>query len=113
MYESRPRHDPQELERELARFGAPTDVIERVAARETQETVEIHADNLETVALFSALATQWRHAGMTGIRVGLDYRAIPPTAQAMGIELTRELFEGLRVMESEALKVMREAEREA
>lgn len=39
---------------------------------------------------------------------GLDYAAIPPTAKAMRIKLTPERFDGLRVMEGEALRVVGE-----
>jgi len=38
-------------------------------------------------------------------RTGLDYAAIRPTADMMGIEVNPALFMDLKAMESEALKV--------
>lgn len=66
----------------------------------------IWPDNWKTLELFIAMGTQWR-AGMGG-PTGLDYTALPVVAKAMRIKLTRERFDGIRVMEGEALRVMGE-----
>ena len=50
-----------------------------------------------------SLSTQWRRAGLTGVRIGLDYGAIPATAQLLGVDLTEDRFHDIRVMESAAL----------
>lgn len=50
------------------------------------------------------MGTQWR-VGMSGA-TGLDYTALNTVAKAMQIKLTTARFDGLRVMEGEALKVM-------
>jgi len=108
MYGRRPRHDSQNLAEELRRFRAPPEVIAAALREREDEVVAIHPDNVETVTLFAALSTQWRHAGLTGVRIGLDYQAIEPTARMLGITLNPNIFSGLRVMEMEALAAMRE-----
>lgn len=60
--------------------------------------------NWKIVRLFIALATQWR-VGMNGA-TGLDYAAVPPVARGYGIRLTQSVWDGLRAMEGEALRVM-------
>jgi hypothetical protein len=59
------------------------------------------------VQLFIACGTQWR-IGMAG-PTGLDYVAMAVVARAMGVKLTAARMDGIRVMESEALKVMGKA----
>jgi len=63
--------------------------------------------------LFTALGTQWSRAGLNGALAGLRYEAIGPTARMIGVRVTPEMFEDLRIMEAEALTVFGErAERE-
>lgn len=54
--------------------------------------------------LFVAMETQWRH-GFNG-PVGLDYSAIGPTLEMIGLEGVdrKELFWQMQALESEALK---------
>lgn len=52
------------------------------------------------------MGTQWR-VGMGGA-IGLDYNTITVVARGLRIKLTPERFDGLRVMEGEALRVMAE-----
>lgn len=69
--------------------------------------------NWAALRVFLSLATQWRRAGMEGVRTGLDYRALPVVAGALGIPADADLLARLRVLEGEALRVMgEEAERE-
>lgn len=72
------------------------------------EACEIWAELLPAVRLFEALMSQWRVGA--GGRTGLDYAAIPATARLVGIKgrALREAFDGLRVMEGEALRWFRE-----
>ena len=55
------------------------------------------------------MQTQWR-IGMAG-PTGLDYAALPAVLSLCGIDAAdhTDTFEALRVMEAEALDVMREA----
>lgn len=72
-----------------------------------EEVVEIWPENLPAYNLFNALVTQWR-VGMGGA-TGLDYGVVPLTMRMMGIPRSEwpALFEDVRVMEREALGVMR------
>jgi hypothetical protein len=60
------------------------------------------------VQLLVALGTQWRMAPMGGA-VGLDYGAVRPTLQLLGVPRAQwgELFKDLQVMEAAAVKAMR------
>lgn len=65
--------------------------------------IEIGAGEVDAVHLFFALDTQWLRAGMSGVRVGLDYAKIEPTARLIGLEPAPPLFADLRIMEHAAL----------
>lgn len=52
------------------------------------------------------MATQWR-VGFGGA-IGLDYSVIETVARLIGVRLKKATFEGLQLMESEALKVFAE-----
>lgn len=67
-------------------------------------TIEIAPDEVDVVALFLALRTQWRLHAMTGAATGLIYEALPHTASMSGIEMSPTLFADLQTMESAALK---------
>lgn len=74
-----------------------------------EEEVEVWPDAWPAFRLFDAMGTQWR-LGQGGAS-GLDYTAIPATAEMLGIkrrDLT-DIFPDLRVMEVEALAVMAES----
>lgn len=62
----------------------------------------------DAVAVFMAMATQWRWvgAGMAGaFQVGLDYSVLDRTALALKVELTPAVFNDIRLLELETLKV--------
>lgn len=40
---------------------------------------------------------------MSGVRLGIEYAAVPATAAMLGIEMNPELFDDLRTMEGAAL----------
>lgn len=64
----------------------------------------------DTIRLALATAGQWRFApfGLGGARpVALDLTAIDAAARWLGITPSPRLFEGLAIMEREALKTMR------
>lgn len=93
-------YEPGPSEKELAAFGIkPSDLPEVV--------VEVLPDVWPAFQLFRALSTQWR-TGMAGA-TGLDYAAIPITGDLLGMstEEIRTAFEDIRIMEGEALDVMR------
>jgi hypothetical protein len=55
------------------------------------------------VALFLALRTQWRRAGLDGRMVGLDYAAARSVAEWQGMTVDAALLNDLMVLEAAAL----------
>ena len=74
--------------------------------------IEVWPENEGATGAFIAMQTQWR-AGMGGA-TGLDYNAIPAVLRLTGVVRGdwSDTFECLRIMESEAMKVMNEARHE-
>lgn len=68
----------------------------------------IWPENETAVAVFAAMGTQWR-VGNAG-PIGLDYAALPAVLRLTGVPRAEwaDAFECVRVMEAEALVVMRE-----
>lgn len=61
--------------------------------------------HIEPVRVFAALLTQWRMTP-SGKLLGLDYAAIPPVLQLLGVRRSKwsALFDQLRIMEAAAVK---------
>jgi len=87
------------------RFGFPAELIAAIEQTGVQDECEVWAENWETVRAFAAISTQWRVVvGMGGAAyVGLDYAAARAGLELSGFEVTPALWDGIRVMESEAL----------
>ena len=70
------------------------------------EVIEVYPDNWKAFLTFDGMSTQWR-TGAIGA-TGLDYNVIPLVAKSVGVKgkEIKELLPDIRVMESEALKVM-------
>lgn len=104
---------------------AEADIAVRVAAEIARrppapEPVELDEDDEgRAAALFLALDTQWRWTGSGmvagnggfGVRIGLDYTAIAPTAAGLELVVDRRVMLDLRAMEAEALTTFSEARR--
>lgn len=75
---------------------------------------EVWPENELTLNVFVSMDTQWRViAGMASFSyMGLDYRALRDTLEMTGAKRKQwpEIFSGIRVMESAALKVFRTKE---
>lgn len=80
--------------------------LEDVAGDQT--AAEVWPDNWQAVSAFIALGTQWRVG--PGGPTGLDYTAIPVVLRALRVKRAdhSDVFDALRVMEIEALSIMRE-----
>lgn len=66
------------------------------------------------VRAFTVAATQWRWVSFgfaDPARVGLDYAGLSAAAQLDGIEITPEIFAGIRIMEAAALAAFSEGVR--
>ena len=95
--------DPNEV---AARTGLPLDLL---SESETFAQADgIYPDNLDAVAVFADLLTQWRWgpAGPTG----LDYTALSVVLDLRDIASSdrASIFDGVKVMEREALATIRE-----
>jgi hypothetical protein len=65
--------------------------------------LELWPENVAPVRLFDMMQTQWR-VGMSG-PIGLDYTALPARFRpGSGTRRDRAVFNGLQVMEAEALR---------
>lgn len=99
--------------------GGALDEARRDAAKwgfELPETVEdpaeaIWPEHVPALEAFLIVATQWRTAATLAgvIYVGLDYGAARDGLHMAGIEVTPELWGELQLIETGALKAMREA----
>lgn len=63
--------------------------------------IEVWPDCMQTVEVFIDMDTQWRRAGMSGERAGMDYTVLPVVFGIRGIPKKQwpDLFDDLRVME--------------
>lgn len=76
--------------------------------RAKAEALGIFPANWAALRVFLNLTTQWRHAGAGGEPIGLDYPAIPVVAQLLCVAADADLLARLRVLEGEALRILRE-----
>jgi hypothetical protein len=79
--------------------------------RAADEAIELAPDEADAFSLFRTLGTQWRHHAMTGMRLGIDYAAVEPTARMLGVTMTPALLLDLQLMEAAALDAWAEARR--
>lgn len=101
-------------------FGAPAAEIERMEqalqARKSEKAAEsspdlfgVWADNLPVIEAWSRVETQWRTAGITGVKTGLDYSAVIDWLQLFVKRGDRKnIMQGIQVMERAALAAMAE-----
>jgi hypothetical protein len=105
---------PKLIKSLLQQGASPEEALSQAAAREALKNTQsaknegdadrvITPDMEPAILLFLGADTQWRSAGMSGMRVGLDYTALPIVAQALGVVLDTEVFSDLKVIESGAL----------
>jgi hypothetical protein len=91
-------------------MGASPEELAQWAARAERNAKEsgfpVLPENLDAVRLFCAASTQWRRAGMGGVPLGLEYPGLEAASRMMGVAMTPELFESVRVMEFAALEVL-------
>jgi hypothetical protein len=77
------------------------------AAQEAQGFAVL-PENWDAVMLFLKCCTQWRHAGLAGIRTGLDYSAVDVVMRHTDIKDPQDAFWRLQQIESEALAALAE-----
>ncbi|MFE3838889.1 hypothetical protein [Pseudogemmobacter sonorensis] len=84
--------------------------IARAMLGADEQTVILPVSERDTIRLALASAGQWRIApyGLGGARpVALDLTAVDVAARWLGIQPSTHIFDGLAIMEREALKTMR------
>lgn len=87
---------------DLAAFGAPPEVIGNVPV--PAEDFEVWPENMEVVALFMRLQTQWRI--MNGVFVGLNYQSVQFLFDAFEIKDKATMLDDLQAMEASALMAL-------
>lgn len=81
--------------------------MEAALAKPEADVIEIWPDQADSVALFFAMSTQWRWvgAGSGGMfRTGLDYTPMASVSAALGITISADVLNDLRIMESAAVE---------
>ncbi|MHA7855434.1 DUF1799 domain-containing protein [Marinobacter shengliensis] len=63
-------------------------------------------ENWEALQVFLKCATQWRHAGMEGVRTGLEYSSVDAVMRITGVKDPSDTFWRLQLIESGALEAM-------
>ena len=95
-----------DIEAEAKKLGIPVKMLQ---ASEQWRDIEIWPDQEQTVAVFSAMMTQWRFgpAGATG----LDYTALPIVLRLREVPRAerQEIFDGIQTMEPAALNGLRDS----
>jgi|GEM_PF-808037 len=73
--------------------------------------IEVEPENRGAVRIFLRAMSQWRGEAIVAgrhllvMRSGLDYTVLPAIAQILNVELDEQTFDGVRVMEAEALTI--------
>lgn len=75
---------------------------------ETDSDFVVDFENWPAFSLFLDLQTQWTFAGMTAIRVGLDYSKLHAVMQMRGVRRTSAMFERVRWIEHGAIAGLNE-----
>lgn len=70
------------------------------------EIIDVWSDNWQAFLTFDSMSTQWRSSGMGA--TGLDYNVLPLVSKSVGVKKKDlpYILQDIRVLESEALKVM-------
>ncbi len=74
--------------------------------KKKDESYEVWEDNWEIVVMFLRLQTQW-NTTMGGF-IGVKYEVLEWLCRLYSIKEPRSMFEGIQVMEAEALKHLNE-----
>lgn len=105
-----PKEDAAKAKRdaEAALFGLQPDDF---GASADDGISGVWPENLTAVRVFDAMSTQWRVGGTAVL--GLEYAALPAVMRLLGVarSVQADTFECVRILEDEAMKVMREAAR--
>lgn len=96
---------------DLRALGVAPDEIARLERMmqpaQTLEAFVPWPDNVQSIEVFKAMSSQWNVGGMGGV-IGLRYEALPVVLDLLAVKRgdRRGVFEGLRIMEREAVESM-------
>lgn len=93
---------------EFKRRGLDEKFIQSLEKREQDKPFAVVKANWPAFTLFLKSLTQWRHAGMDGRRMGLDYSGVETAARWAKIEIDEDMFDRLRICEQAVLSLMAE-----
>jgi len=99
---------------ELKAWGVDPKTIAEYREQQQRAVEEADFELIEElwppVEFYLRCGTQWVHAGMEGIKVGLDYGGVRLVMETYGYDA--RAFEGLQIIERAALSVMDKARME-
>lgn len=103
----------QDVKDGLRMANAPQEVIDQslhAASVDVPHDLEISPENWLSVTLFFSLSTQWMISDL-GQYIGIRYESLESSMNMCNINQRRRpsVFEDIRIMESEALKILRES----
>lgn len=99
--------DTSEAHKDLEAFGAPKELIEKLAEESKPKDFEIWPENWKAVEVFMRLHTQWKYGAMGGV-IGLDYSSLPFIFEMLEVDNKKETFQSIQIMENAALEVLNE-----
>jgi hypothetical protein len=106
--------EEDDLVEELKAWGVDAKTIAEYRAQQQRAAEEVGFDLIEElwppVELYLRSMSQWVHAGMEGVKVGLNYAGVRLVMETYGYG-ARD-FEGLQIIERTALSIMHKARRE-
>ncbi len=91
---------------DLKAWNADPDVVRRFEEEQAApEVFDVLPRNGETVALFLAVCTQFRTGAMGGV-TGLDYSGVDIAIRRLDIDVSREHWQGLQIMERTVMETV-------
>lgn len=77
--------------------------------KDAEGPIMVLQENVTAVGIFFRMSTQWDTAGMSGMRVGLNYSSLESVINLLGLAAQgRIILDKIQVMERAALKVFLE-----
>lgn len=89
-------------------MGVPEEKVREYLATKESDDFEVFEENAEAVAIFVDLSTQW-NLSPGGRLVGLNYSSLDFMFRLYRVKDRKTRFEEIRLLESGALKALREA----
>lgn len=95
----------EDFEADLDAWGVSEKDRERIAGPKEEGLFDVMEENWAAVVLFCAAITQWRRRP-NGSLQGMDYNAVDVTARRLEMNITRQDWANLMIMEKEVLQAV-------